>query len=149
VNYCTLTDVQGLITGFTITATSTVSQDTVNNEIIPMYSRYIDDRLGKYYQTPITGTNSLLTLNRIVKQLCAAEVVERVYIGQGPSDSIQSTTWRKQAEDDLTRLANGGIILTDAVPTGDTPQPMSVLIGDNLSQATRQTPPAFSMAQRF
>jgi len=149
VNYCTLADVQPLITGFTITATSTVTDATVTGEIIPEMDRYIEERLGRYYQTPITGTNALLTVKRIEKYLVAAEIVERVYMGQAPSDSPQSTTWRQLAEADLKRLVNGDIILTDAQPTGETPEPEYSQVSDNLSVATRLTPPAFSMGMKF
>lgn len=162
--YCALADVQGLITGFTITTTSTVTVDTVDNDIIPMVDRYIDDRLGQYYVTPITGPNALLTINRIARLLCAAEVAERVYIGQAPADSAQSTVWRQQAEDTLARLTTGDptakaakgatptagmIILTDAVPTGDTPEPMSQKISDVLSTATYTGSALFSTQKQF
>ena len=162
-NYCALADVQAMITGFTISTTSTVTQDEVNNDIIPMVSRYIDDRIGQYYVTPITGTNSLLTVNRIARLLCAAEIAERVYIGQAPSDSQQSTVWRQQAEDTLRRLTTGDptavakgapptagmIILTDAVPTGDTPEPMSAQVSDILSTPTYTGSPLFSTQKTF
>jgi len=166
-NYCVLADVQSLITSFPITATSTVTANTVTNDIIPTVDRYIDDRLGQYYVTPITGTNSLLTINRISRLLSAAEVAERVYLGQAPADSLQSTAWRQQAEDTLSRLTTGGpagagkgaakggsptsgmILLTDAVPTGDTPQPMSQQISDNLSSPGYTGTPLFSTQKQF
>jgi len=162
-NYCALADVQSLITSFPITATSTITAATVTTDIIPAVDRYIDDRLGQYYVTPITGTNALLTINRISRLLSAAEVAERVYIGQAPADSLQSTVWRKQAEDTLSRLttgdpaavAKGGtptsgmILLTDAVPTGDTPQPMSQQISDNLSSPSYTGAPLFSTQKQF
>ena len=162
-SYCVLVDIQGLITSFTITATSTVTQDEVNNDIIPMVDRYIDDRLGQYYVTPITGTNALLTVNRISRLLCAAEVAERVYIGQAPSESTQSTIWRQQAENTLKRLTTGDpaavakgasptagmIILTDAIPTGDTPEPMSAQVSDVLSTPAYTGQPFFSTQMKF
>ena len=148
-SYCVLADVQALITGFTIDATSTITDTQVTNEIIPLYDRYINDRLGRFYQVPITGPNALLTMNRIEKYLVAAEVTERVYVGQAPAESLQSVTWRKLAEADLTRLVNGDIILTDAQPTAETPEPAASQISDNLSAATRTTPPMFSMGMSF
>lgn len=163
-SYCQLSDVQAMLAGMNITlsTTSNVTSDQVTSEIIPMYDRYIDDRLGQYYVTPITGTNALLTMNRIEKLLCAAEVAERIYVGQAPSESPAGTDWRKQAEDMLTRLTTGDpvaakngasnrgiVILTDATPTGDTPEPISAQITDNLSSPLRQTPPAFSMGMQF
>lgn len=147
--YCVLGDVQALITGFTITTTSTVTSAQVTTDIIPAIDRYIDDRLGKFYVTPVTGANSLLTLNRISRYLAAAEVAERVYIGQGPSESSQSTTWRQLAESDLNRLSNGDIILTDAVPTGDTPEPLSQQISDNLSSPLNTQGPLFCIGKQF
>lgn len=148
-SYCVLADVQALIVNMTIDANSNPSGTQVSTEIIPQYDRYIDDRLGRYYITPITGANALLTMNRIEKYLVAAEVAERIYVGESPSDSPQSMTWRKMAEDDLTRLINGGIILTDAQTTSETPEPASDQIGDKLSLPTRQTPPMFSMGMKF
>lgn len=148
-SYCTLADVQALITNWAIDSESTPSDTTVNDEIIPEYDRYIDDRLGRYYQTPITGANALKTMNRIEKLLVAAEVSERVYVGQAPSDSTQSTTWRTAAENQITQIVEGSIILTDAQSTSETPEPASKQISDKLSQPTRQTPPMFSMGMKF
>lgn len=147
-SYCSLSDVQGLLVNITIDATSNPSDVQVTTEIIPEYDRYIDDRLGRYYQTPVTGANALLTMQRIEKYLVAAEVAERVYVGQSPSDSPQSVTWRKMAEDDLTRLVQGDIILTDAQTTSETPEPASKLISDKLSQPTA-VQPMFSMGMKF
>lgn len=149
--YCAVTDVQNLLSAMNIDlSTSTnISATEVTTEIIPMYDRYLDDRLGRYYQTPITGANALLTMNRIEKYLCAAEVAERVYVGQAPSDSPAGLAWRTLAEADITRLVDGDIILFDAVPTGETPEPEYSQVSDNLSAATRQTPPAFSMGMKF
>lgn len=147
-SYCSLSDVQGLLVNITINSASNPSDTQVMTEIIPEYDRYIDDRLGRYYQTPITGVNALLTMQRIEKYLVAAEVMERVYVGQSPSDSPQSVTWRKMAEDDLTRLVNGDIILKDAQTTSETPEPASDQIGDKLSQPTA-VQPMFSMGMKF
>ncbi|WDL96405.1 hypothetical protein [Alicyclobacillus sp. ALC3] len=150
-SYCAVTDVQALLVAMDIDLSTSpnITADEVTNEIIPMYDRYIDDRLGRYYQTPITGTNALLTMNRIEKYLGAAEVAQRVYVGQAPSDSPAGATWRTEAETWITQLIQGDVILWDAQPTGETPEPEYSLISDNLSGPTRQTPPAFSMGMKF
>lgn len=146
--YCTLADVQALIKGFVIDESQSVTPDEVNNDIIPEVSRQIDERLGMYYVTPITGTNALLTLNRISRWMAAAEVADRVYLGQAPSESPQSKVWRDLAEADLTRVEKGQILLTDATPTDDTPEAISRLISDKLS-GPNSTRPKFSMGMRF
>lgn len=148
-SYCTLTDVQALIKSFTIDSTTNVTDTEVTNDIIPEVSRQIDERLGKFYATPITGTDALVTVNRIAKWMAAAEVADRIYLSQAPSESSQSKTWRTLAESDLTRLVKGDIILTDATPTDDTPEKVSQLISDNLSSPARTTPPMFSMGMKF
>lgn len=135
-SYCTVTDVQNLLSAVNIkiTDTSKITVTQLETEIIPEFDRYIDDRLGRYYVTPITGEKALLTMNRIEKYLVAAEVVERVYIGQTPSDSPQATTWKNFAEADLQRIIDGEIILFDAQPSGETPEQAVSMISDNLSR---------------
>jgi hypothetical protein len=134
--YCTIDDVQALIKSFTITATTKVSVDEVNNDIIPEVCRRIDERLGKYYQTPITGTDALITVNRIARYLAAAEVLNRLYLGEAPSASEQATQYIALAEADLDRITSGEVILTDAPTTDDTPEPLSKKIGSNVMQST-------------
>ncbi|MFB5192656.1 hypothetical protein [Alicyclobacillus fastidiosus] len=146
--YCTLSDVQALIKGFTIDENASVTPEEVTDDIIPEVSRQIDERLGMYYVTPITGTNALLTLNRISRWMAAAEVADRVFLGQAPSESSQSKTWRDLAEADLTRVEKGQILLTDAVATDDTPEAISRLISDKLSSPTSGRP-KFSMGMKF
>lgn len=148
-SYCTIDDVNGLLVGFEVTNNSTISIDQVYEDIIPMGDQYIDDRLGKFYQVPITGEKALVTINRISKLLAAAEVTQRLYIGQTPANSPQASTWRTYADKDLDRIINGEILLPDAVPTADTPRAKSHLIKDNLSQPTYKTPSRFSMGMRF
>lgn len=145
-SYCTVDDVQTVLAAMNINlsaATAKITTDDVTNEIIPLYDHYIDDRLGRYYQVPITGPRALLTMNRIEKYLCAAEVAQRTYVGQAPSDSPAGATWRTFAENDLKRLVDGSILLTDAQPTAETPEPEDQVISDVLSkQPTGQ--PAFA-----
>lgn len=148
-SYSTIDDVNGLLVGFEITKNSSISIDQVNNDIIPMGDQYIDDRLGKFYQTPITGEKALITIRRISKLLAAAEVTQRLYIGQTPANSPQASTWRTYADKDLDRIIDGEILLSDAVPTADTPKAKSHLIKDNLSQPTYQIPSRFSMGMKF
>lgn len=147
--YCTLQDAQSLIKSFVITNSTAVTTDEVNDDIIPEVSRRIDERLGKYYVTPITGTNALITLNRIAKWYAAAEVMDRIYLGQAPSASPQSASWRGLADKDLQRIVDGDIILTDATPTGDTPEPISQKISSNLTSASYPNPPVFDMGKVF
>lgn len=134
-SYAALSDVQGMIgpTGVILSATSNVTADTVVNEILPMYDRYIDDRLARYYPTPITGPNALLTVNRIEKLLASAEVVERLYVNQAPSDGPQAVVWRAQAEAMLTHIVQGDVILSDAGSTAETPEPTPSVISDGIS----------------
>ncbi|MCL6454368.1 MAG: DUF1320 domain-containing protein [Alicyclobacillus sp.] len=148
-SYCTLQDVQDMLVQITIDANSNPSDTQVTSEIIPMYDRYIDDRLGRYYQVPITGTNALLTINRIAKYLVAAEIADRIYLGQTGSQSAQGTNWRALAEQQLTQIVQGDVILWDAQPTGETPEPEYSQVSDKLSVATRVTPPMFSMGKVF
>ncbi|KPV42019.1 hypothetical protein [Alicyclobacillus ferrooxydans] len=148
-SYCTLSDVQDMLVQFTIDANSNPSDTQVTNEIIPMYDRYIDDRLGRYYQVPITGTNALVTMQQIEKRFVAAEIADRIYLGQTGSNSPQGANWRTLAEQQLTQLVQGDVILWDAQQTGETPEPEYSQVSDNLSVATRQTPPAFSMGMKF
>lgn len=147
--YCAITDVQALIKGWEIDWNSMVTTDEVTNDIIPEVSQQIDERLGKYYVTPVTGKNALLTLNRIAKWMAAAELSDRVYLGQAPSESPQAANWRTLAEADLTRLEKGDIILTDAVSTDDTPEKVSQMISSNLSNPAYCNPPKFSMGMKF
>lgn len=148
-SYCTVDDINNMLVGVVITENSNISINTVNTDIIPQVMRYIDDRLGKFYQTPFTGANALITINRIAKLLAAAEVTQRYYIGQTPADSPQASTWRRYADQDIQRIIDGEIILTDAVPTADTPKARSNLFMDKLSQPTYTTPPRFSMGKKF
>lgn len=148
-SYCTLSDVQDMLVQFVLDANSNPSDAQVTDEIIPMYDRYIDDRLGRYYQVPITGENAMLTMNRIEKYLVAAEIADRIYLGQTGSSSSQGTTWRQLAETQLTQLVQGDVILWDAQPTGETPEPEYSQVSDKLSVSTRCTPPAFSMGMKF
>lgn len=150
-SYCTLDDVQRIVSSLNIeiTADTNPSIDTVVNEIIPMYDSYIDDRLRILYVVPITGENALKTMNRIEKYLVAAEVIQRLYVGQTPSDSPAGATWRNFAEAELARLASGEEIMTDAIPTFDTPEAKHYLVSDKLSQPGYPTPPKFNMGMRF
>lgn len=148
-SYCTSDDVNKLLIGSQITENTNPTLDTLNNEIIPMGDRYIDDHLGKYYETPITGPNALVTINRIAKYWCAAEVTQRIYIGQTPANSPQAATWRGYADKDLNDIIAGNILLPDAVPTADTPKARSHLIKDQLSQPTFTEPARFSMGKVF
>lgn len=148
-DYCKLEDLDSLLTGLVINDSSNITSTQVTNEIIPDINQYMDDRLAQFYVTPITGTNALKTMNRIAKYLVAAEIMDRIYMGQTPSDSPQANTWRKLAEATLGKIVDGEIILYDAVSTGDTPESKSNLFSDKLSQPTRQTPPRFSMGMKF
>lgn len=148
-SYCTLEDVNKMLVGTQITANSLLTIDTVNTDILPKCDRYIDDKLGKFYQTPITGPNALVTINRIATYWSAAEVTQRIYIGQTPANSPQAATWRKYADQDLQDIIAGNILLPDAVPTADTPKARSHLIKDQLSQPTFKEPPRFGMGKVF
>lgn len=147
-NYCTLSDVQDMLVQFVIDADSKPSDSQVTTDIIPMYDRYINDRLGRYYQVPITGENALMTMRRIEKYLVAAEIADRIYLGESTSQSPQGTVWRKLAEAQLTQLVQGDVILWDAQPTGETPEPEYSQISDNLSSPAA-TPAQFSMRMKF
>lgn len=147
--YCTLADVNRMLIGTQIDDNSLLTADTVNTDILPRCDRYIDDKLGKFYQTPITGEDALVTINRIATYWSAAEVTQRIYIGQTPANSPQAATWRKYADQDLQDIIAGNILLPDAVPTADTPKPRSHLVKDKLSQPTWNEPPRFSMGKRF
>jgi hypothetical protein len=147
--YCTLADVNKMLIGTQINDNSLLTADTVNTDILPRCDRYIDDKLGKFYQTPITGEDALVTINRIATYWSAAEVTQRIYIGQTPANSPQAATWRKYADQDLQDIIAGNILLPDAVPTADTPKPRSHLVKDKLSQPTWNEPPRFSMGKRF
>jgi hypothetical protein len=149
--YCTLDDVQALLPWplpETSTNPTSVTQSTVTDDIIPEVCRYIDDRLAQYYVTPITGEKALVTINRVARYLAAASVVERKYVGQTPSDSPQAQTYRKQAEDDLTRIVEGKIILYDAQPAADTPESRTHQVGDRLSSPLAPRP-HFRTRMRF
>lgn len=147
-SYCVLSDVQDMLVQFVIDANSKPSATQVTDEIIPEYDRYIDDRLGRYYQTPITGTNALKTMQRIEKYFVAAEIADRIYLGQTMSDSPQGTTWRTLAETQLTQIVQGAVLLTDAQSTAETPEPEVAQISDKLSSPLA-TPPQFSIGKRF
>lgn len=130
--YCNLADVQALIKTFRITETTSVTPEEVLNDIIPEVDRRINERLGKYYRTPITGVNSLITINRISRWLASAELLNRVYLGEAPSASEQAKEYTRLAEADLCRITSGEVILTDAGATDDTPEPLSKKIGSNV-----------------
>lgn len=147
--YCSVSDVNSMITGWDISDTSNITKTEVENDIIPQVDHWIDDRLRNYYKVPITGVDALKTMNRIARWYVAAEVAERTYIGESPSDSPQSKTWRKLADDDMKRIVNGEIILTDAVPTGNTPETEVEKISDRLSVPGRAPKKKFSMGMRF
>lgn len=148
-SYCVLSDVQSLFKTFTFSTSSTVTTDEINNDIIPQYDRYLNDRLGRYYQVPITGVNALATMKMIERWLVGAEAAERIWIGQSPSESPQSSVWRKLAEDYITNIIEGAVILTDASPTGETPEPVVSQISDMLSQNPDVTPAFFTAGKVF
>lgn len=147
-SYCTLSDVQDMLVQFTIDANSKPSADDVTNEIIPMYDRYIDDRMGRFYVVPITGANALSTMQRIEKYFVAAEIADRIYLGQTSSDSPQGVTWRKLAETQLTQIVQGDVILWDAQTTAETPEPEVSQISDRVSSPLA-VPRQFNMGMKF
>ncbi|WP_436664230.1 hypothetical protein ACOALA_04085 [Alicyclobacillus acidoterrestris] len=148
-SYCTLADVQGVFKAYTITDSSKVTINDVNNDILPDCDQYIDDRLGRYYVVPITGPKALLTMKRIEKYLAAAEVARRTYNGQAPSESPQANAWQTVADDEIQAIIRGDIILYDATPTDETPESRARWISDKLSNPLYRERPHFTDRMRF
>ncbi len=99
-----------------IDITNGVITETKINEFISQADAYIDGRIGLIYQTPVTGTNSLLILKKISIGLTAqriANILElKSVVAEGdqaiPKDLIA------EAKEDLQLIVDRGLLLSDA-----------------------------------
>ena len=156
--YCTIDDINnGGFFKFDVTAMTTLinkqpARTVINDDIIPLVDSKIDDELRMYYAVPVDATVSpkaTLTLNRIAKWYVAAEIASRIYLQQGTSDSPQSQTWRALADAEIVKIQTKGNYLADAVKSADSPDRVSDLISDNLSQPTRKQGPLLSVSKVY
>lgn len=121
-DYCTKGNVKSRFKKVDFTsATSVTSNDVLG--FISIQSAFIDSMLDSKYQTPITGTSSLLICRMICELLVASDVLE--ILPQSLQEEIIKATgetakmMRDRAYMILDRLTTGSMSLTDATAKTD------------------------------
>lgn len=119
--YCAVSDVQPFFPQVQFNAQTPVTLTDVTALCNVEIPNYIDRRLSKFYQVPITGSNSLQLLNTVAKKLVASEIAARLMMSGAMQESAVGKGWRAEAEAVLKDLGNSVIVLDDAVVVADTP----------------------------
>lgn len=117
-DYCTVTDIEGWFPGVDFNA-GTKLKETKVESMISKKSAYIDSRIGSVYETPITGTSSLLIVQEICEFLVIADVEYVLKTGLGRrGEGIKPIDYREIAMDRLDKLESGESALLDAASKG-------------------------------
>lgn len=97
-------------------SSSTFPTDTVVTRFISEADAYIDGRLGSIYETPITGTTSLLIIQQISTWLTSARVryLQQVKTGSETVKQYKEDDLYKKAMEMLTFICSRALILPDA-----------------------------------
>ena len=115
-SYSIYTDVQSEFKNIIFNASSSVT-DTEVTEFISQEDAYIDSKLGKIYEIPITGTESLKVVKKISIMLVAGRIW-KIIEKTGIDEESKGTVLIKKAEDMLDAILAEKIILEDATKVG-------------------------------
>jgi hypothetical protein len=114
--YSTITQIQMEFKSITISATSPITINMVN-EFIKQTDQFIESRIGLRYIVPITGSSSL-TLIGMISLTLVAERIKRIIEVKGEDPSKNQTPGRTKREqwalDLLEKIAKNEFILPDA-----------------------------------
>ena len=113
--YSTVADVQKLFANITFDGTTPVTDADITNVHIPNADAYIDARLRRFYETPITASGDLGLLRLISMNLAAGFVAEVLYeTSSQPNDQASARRHRETAERLLDGVLRGDLTLETA-----------------------------------
>jgi hypothetical protein len=115
--YITVSDVVNAAPGIDISAQSRPNIGQVQGFIVER-ERDLDSTLSPYFQTPITGTQSLALVKRVLKHQVLADVLRAKAYGQSNPRDIGADTADAQAKGIIDRILDPAdeFTLVDAVP---------------------------------
>jgi hypothetical protein len=114
--YSAVSDVQKEFKGLALSGTSNPTDTTVTGWISEADAE-IDGRIGTRYQTPVTGTNSLLILKTISIGIVAGRLKEFLKVKAPTLETSQNGrdgNPAKDAREKLGLIAAGDLLLSDA-----------------------------------
>lgn len=111
-SYCTTDDVKKRFKSLELSVSSAVKLATVEGWIED-HSEAIDARIGKLFETPVTGPKSLKVLRLICAYFVTADV-EDVLVPPAQGATNRAPSYRKLAEDMLKKIECGETDLEDA-----------------------------------
>lgn len=119
--YCINTDVQNEFKSLPVGATGILTTDKIDG-FIAQADAYIDGRLSTVYQTPITGSNSLLIVKQISIDLVAQRIAHIMEVkGITPKgDQYIPKNLGEKAENRLDMIVEKKILLSDATEVSTT-----------------------------
>lgn len=113
--YCTEANVQAEFKAISFGASTAVTSSQVA-EFIAEVDAYIDGRIGLIYETPITGTASLLIMRMISRRLVANRIkgILAVKTGNSSTDQDAKQDTSEEVSELLEMIVNGEYRLSDA-----------------------------------
>lgn len=114
--YCTNAHVSAEFKGVTFGASTSPTSTTVDR-FIEEADAEIDSKVGLKYETPVTGSTSLIIVRQISIWLVAARIKEISRVKTGATTAEQEARegdLRKMALERLDKIASGEILLPDA-----------------------------------
>jgi|GEM_PF-6139109 len=126
--YHSQSDVEGLLkltgnTGFTFSSTSRITSTELAVYIADT-DRYIDNRLAKYYVTPVTDAAAVAILKPVAAQLTAAKCWRILYAAQ-QGESNKAKEWEKLSEGVLSMIISDQMVFGSATKAGSVNSPWS------------------------
>jgi len=131
--YSINTDIQAEFKNLTYSSNGITSAEV--DEYIAQEDAYIDGIVGRKYNTPITGTNSLKIVKTISVQLVAARVKRILAVKTGIPETEQDSSSGLQgmALKKLDEIAEGRLLLSDADLARASDGVNSFAVSDDLS----------------
>jgi hypothetical protein len=131
--YSLNTDVQAEFKNLTYSSNGITSAEV--DEFISQEDAYINGIVGRKYETPVTGSDSLKILKTISVQLVAARVkrILAVKTGIAETDQDSSTNLQAMALKKLDEIALGKLLLSDATLGRASDGVNSFAVSDDLS----------------
>jgi len=112
--YSALADVQRLIKWVTFDATSKVTATEVTNYFIAEADTFIDSKLARVYEVPITNSDDIEIIKYISCRMAACEIAH-VLILQADGDLPEiASRWCEQAKDRLLAILTQDILLPNS-----------------------------------
>lgn len=116
--YATHADVEKYFVAFTVSATSKVTDATI--DAICVTEQAVVDGIietATEYTVPITGTNALVIMKKLIELRAAAAVWRRLDANTQRDQSTMADEWAKEAKELLDDILAGVVKLSDA-PVG-------------------------------